>query len=569
MRRPWRFRAVGLVLAAGLLAAACGDDGGESTGSTGSSGGTGTGGTGSSAANTTTTATPKAGGILTFAVYAETGGLDPVVPNAVGTTGGHEMNAVFDTLMRWDADAGKFVPSLAESLTPNADGTEWTLKLRPNIKFTDSTALDAEAVKFNVARHTTFRSRSSGQVALIKDMTVVDPATVKFTLTTAWGNFPFALSGAPGMIGSPTAIKACGDKKPAECSFNTAPVGAGPFMIDSFKAKESITFKKNPSYFGGAPYLDGLKFVYLGSGNAAVADALKAGTIDAGFLRQPEVIKKAQADGYEGRLAIQAAGGVILMNNGVKVTCKDAKPEPLCTGKPDGEKVQTATATADKRVRQAVAYAIDPAVMNQRLWNGAGFAGTELFQKTSAYHTGTPGTTYDLAKAKALVEEVKKDGKWDGTIRIDCYNGNPNWGTAVETLLKTAGFNVIRKDDQAISPYIASIQVNKNFDLGCWGFNVYEDDPWINLNGNLNSTSAANWIGYANPEVDKFLAQALGAKTKDEAKAAYAGIAKIWAQDVPSAIYEATGEMIVWDKDVHGVTGNVTAVARFEKAWIG
>ncbi len=565
MKHMTRLRALGLVLALGLVAQGCGDDGGSSaTGNTGSSGtGSGTG------TATTTTLTPKQGGTLTFAVYAETGGLDPVVPNAVGTTGGHELNAVFDTLMRYDVDSAKFVPSLAESLTPNADGTEWTLKLRANVKFTDGTVLDADAVKFNIERHITYKSRASIQVALIKTMTVVDPTTVKFTLTTAWGNFPFALAGAPGMIGSPTAIKACGDKKPAECAFNTAPVGAGPFMIDSFKAKESITFKKNPNYFGGAPYLDGLKFVFLDAGREKTYDALKAGSVDSAFLRNPEVIKKAQSDGYQGNLAVQSAGGILLMNNGYKITCAAGAPAALCTGKTDGEKVATTPATADKRIRQAVAYAVDPKVMNTRLWNGAGFQGSELFQKTSKWNSNTPGIVADAAKAKALIDEVKKEGKWDGTIRVLCYNGNPTFGIAVQAQLEAVGFKVTKNDDQGISGYITDIQVKHDFDIACWGYNVYQDDPWINLNGNLNSTSASNWIGYANPEMDKLLGQLLGAKSDDERKTALAAISKLWNDDVPSSIYEATGEMIIWDKDVHGVASNITAVARFEKAWIG
>lgn len=560
-------RAVALALALALVAQACGDDGGSDASSTGATGSTAK--TGAAATTTSTTLAPKQGGVLTFGVYGETPGLDPVVPNAVGTTGGHEMNAIYDTLMKWNPDAQKFEPSLAESLTPNADATEWTLKLRANVKFTDGTALDAEAVKFNIARHTQFSSRASGQVARIKEMTVVDPATVKFTLVSAWGNFPFALSGAPGMIGSPTALKACGDKKPADCAFNLAPVGAGPFVIDSFKPKEAITLKKNPAYFGGAPYLDGLKFIFLDTGSTKTYDAMKTGTVNAAFLRNPELIKKTKDDGIEGRTVLNWAGGIVLMNNGVKVKCAGGAPAPACAGKADGDTVATTPVTTDKRIRQAVAYAVNPDVINQRLWNGAGFVGTELFQKTSRFYTGTAGTAFDNAKAKALVEEVKKEGKWDGSIRISCHNGNPAWGLAVQTLLEAAGFKVTRKDDQAVSGLISDIQVKKDYDLACWGFNVYEDDPWINLNGNLNSKSAANWMGYANPEVDKFLDQAVAAKTDAERKTAFDGIAKIWTQDVPAAIYEATGEMIAWNKNVHGVGGNVTTIARFEKAWIG
>lgn len=568
MKRSTRLRAFGLVLAVGLIASACGDDGGSSSSSssTGSTGGTGSA---STTAAPTTTLTPKQGGTLTFGVYGETPGLDPVVSNGSGTTGGHEMTAVYDTLMRWNPTTQKFEPRLAESLTPNADATEWTLKLKANLKFTDGTALDAEAVKYNIGRHTTYSSRAAGLVARIKETTVVDPLTVKFTLNSAWGGFPYVLSYTPGMIGSPTAMKACGDTKPASCAYNLSPVGAGPFQIDSFKPKEAITLKKNPNYSGGAAYLDGLKFVYLDSGREKTYAALQTGSLDAGFLRQPELIKKAKADGIEGYTALNWLGGVVLINNGVKVKCSAGKPEPACTGQADGTAVATTPPTTDKRIRQAVAYATNPDTINQRLWNGAGFSGTEFFQKSSRFYTGTAGTTYDLAKAKALVEEVKKEGKWDGSIRVSCYNGNPTFGQVMQAMLETAGFKVTRKDDQDIAGLINDIQVKKDYDLACWGFNVYEDDPFINLNQNLQSKSAGNWMGYANPEVDKFLDQAVSAKTDAERKAAFDGIAKIWNTDVPSVVFEATGEMVAWRKNVHGIEVTVSNSALFDKAWIG
>ena len=64
-----------------------------------------------------------------------------------------EMNAVYDTLTRWDPTTQKYSMRMAESVTPNADNTEWTVKIKPNIKFTDGTDYDAEAVKFGINRH--------------------------------------------------------------------------------------------------------------------------------------------------------------------------------------------------------------------------------------------------------------------------------------------------------------------------------------------------------------------------------------------------------------------------------
>src|SRR5688500_16772504 len=71
------------------------------------------------------------GGTLTFGSYAEPLELDPVKTIVAGTTGGTEMAAVYDVLMRWDEDEQAVVPQLAESLTPDEDHTTWILTLRP------------------------------------------------------------------------------------------------------------------------------------------------------------------------------------------------------------------------------------------------------------------------------------------------------------------------------------------------------------------------------------------------------------------------------------------------------
>jgi peptide/nickel transport system substrate-binding protein len=556
-------RVTALVVGLAVFATACGDDG-ESGGSAAT-----TGGGGATTAAPTTTAAPKKGGTITFGVFGETPGLDPVVANGSGTTGGHEMNAIYDTIVAYNTDTKKYDNRTAESLTPNADFSEWTLKLKPGLKFTDGTAYDAEAVVFNIRRHTQFRSRAASIVARIKDMAVVDPATVKFTLTSAWSGFPYVLAYTPGMVGSPTALKACGEKVPRECDYNLKPVGAGPFVIDSFKPKDSITMKKNPAYHGGEPYLDGLKFVFLDTGSTKTYDALKNNTLQAAFLRNSDVIKAArETDKIPGYLALNWMGGIVLMNNGLKFTCNNGAPAPACTGKANGEVVTTAPPTSDKRIRQAVALASDPKTLDTRVFNGTGFPGTEIFQKDSRFFNNTPGTPVDAARAKALVEEVKKEGKWDGSIRLNCHNGNPQWGPTMQALLEQAGFKVNRKDDYDVGALIQDIQIKKDYDLACWGFNVYEDDPFINLSQNLLSTSAGNWMGYANPQVDTLLNQAVTAKDDAARKGIYDQIAKIWNEDVPSVVFQATPEYVSWRKEINGIRINVTNSAMFDKAWI-
>ena len=76
---------------------------------------------------------------MTFAEFSEPPSLDPIVTTGNGTTGATEMAAVYDTLMRYDPDTGKYEPRTAESVTSSADSLEWTVKIRPGIKFSDDT----------------------------------------------------------------------------------------------------------------------------------------------------------------------------------------------------------------------------------------------------------------------------------------------------------------------------------------------------------------------------------------------------------------------------------------------
>lgn len=570
MRRRASFIRAGVLTASlALVAAACGDSGGDAGGTSGNTNNQ------VNLATTTapsTTLQPKSGGSITMGMFSETAGLDPVVTNGGGTTGTTEVGAIFDALMRYDVAGKKFEPHLAESLSPNADFTEYTLKLRPNVKFSDGTDFDADAVVYGMKRHTQFGSRAAGMLANIKDYAVVDKLTVKFTLTAAWANFPYVLAYTPGMIPSPTAVKAaCGqnhETRPRDCTFNLKPIGAGPFKVDSYKPKDSINLVRNDTYWGGRPYLDSLRFVVL-SGAPASYDAMGSGTLQVAFLREPEIVKKAQdekkVDNY---INLQWLGGVSLLNNG-KVNCRGGLPASVCGGKPDGV-IELDTPTKDRRIRQAIGYAIDVNAINQRANNNAGFAGGEFFQKNSKWASATPVNTFDLAKAKALVDEVKKEGKWDGSIRVNCHNApsRQSWATTVQTLLTAAGFNVKLKNDYDTNALVADVLNNKTFDVACWGFNFAEEAPEVALQQAVLSTSTANGMNLINTDIDAQIKIVREGKTDAERKAALEKIQEIWRTEMPTPVYEAIPEMIAWNKNVQGLRMTVATVVMFDKAWL-
>jgi peptide/nickel transport system substrate-binding protein len=556
----WRALSAGVVLA--LAAAGCADDGTSSEGPDGGAG-----------AESTTTGTPKVGGSVTMGVYSETFGLDPVVTNGGGTTGNTGLSAIFDTIVRYDNATKKYEMRTAESLTPSADFSEWTLKLKPGIKFSDGTDYDADAVVFGLKRHTLLSSRGSGLVGNIKEYTVVDKLTVKFTLVGPWSNFPYLLAFTPGMIPSPTAVKAaCGanqEIKPRECAFNTKPVGAGPFVVDSYKPKDSITLKRNPSYWGGQVYLDELRFVVI-AGAAPTYEAMKADTLQVAFLREADVVKRVQSEAPDQNyLNLQWLGGVTVMNNG-KVNCKGGVPPAVCQGKPDGV-VDIATPTADRRIRQAVAYAFNLPELDRRINNGTGFPGSEFFQEGSRWQSPGPIVEYNPEKAKQLVEEVKKEGKWDGTIRVNCHNApsRREWAVAAQTFLTAVGFKVVVKNDYDVAALVNDVLNNKAFDLACYGMTTAEEAPEVSVQQVFLSSSPGNVMNFSVPAIDALVPKVRGAATDAEKKAALDQIQEIWKTEMPSLVYEAVPEMIAWRTNVHGLQFNVSTTALFHQAWLG
>jgi peptide/nickel transport system substrate-binding protein len=559
---------VALVVVLGLFAAACGDDGDSDD--TSSPATTAPGAT----TAPTTTAAPKRGGQVTMGVFAEPSGLDPVVAQGGGTGGNHEMGAIYDTLMRIDPATKQFVPQLAESITPNADGSEFTLKLRPNVKFSDGSDYDAEAVVFGLKRHVQYGSAFAGQVSSIKEYTVVDKTTVKFTLTSPWPNFPYVLSNAPGMIPSPTAIRTqCTDlTKPArECSFASRPVGAGPFVVDSYRPKEALQLKRNDTYWGGPAYLDSVRFVLV-PGAQATYDAIKTGTLQVGFLREAQTIKTANDDKqFDLYTHVQGFGGIVLLNNG-QITCRAGLPAAVCAGKPDGI-IDMGKATGDKRIRQAIAAAIDVRQLDQRMNNGTGLPGFEFFVKGSKFDVGPMAET-NIEKAKSLVDAYKKEKNWDGTLSVSCLQeqatGQP-FVTAVATMLTNVGLKT-SQDLKPSTEYITNIQTTRQYDIACWGFNVSDEAPEAGLSRHVLSVAGGNSGGNAmnlnNSAIDTQIQALRAAKSDAERKSAFEKILTVWKDEVPSVVYSNNPEVIASNKRVKGLKYNVATTVMFDKAWL-
>src|SRR5580692_1921877 len=146
--------------------------------------------------NGISTKKPVSGGSLIFGVDAEEQGFNPTTAR-FDNVGVMYARTVFDPLTIITADGG-WAPYLAESVTPNADYTAWTITVRPNVVFHDGTPCDGAALLTN------FKAQiASLLVGIVLNPVVASvdqtgPMSVTLNLKSPWAPFPLYLAGGIG-----------------------------------------------------------------------------------------------------------------------------------------------------------------------------------------------------------------------------------------------------------------------------------------------------------------------------------------------------------------------------------
>lgn len=474
------------------------------------------------------------GGTLRVAEYSEAASLNPLQTYATGSTGMNVMASVYDTLMRWSPDSKAWEPQLADSLTSD-DNTTWTLKLRDGVTFTDGSPLDADAVIGSLNYYIAGYGFGGSLIqANLKSMKATDDQTVTFTFKSPWATFPQMLSGGPGLIMAPAAYQ---DPEAFQ------PIGAGPFKLESQSPGEKTVVAANDDYFAGRPPLDKIEFVLIPTDRAKY-ESLKAGEIDAAYLRQDDVVLDAVTSGSPG--SMNAASGVRILN----LNAREGAP------------------TSDVRVRQAINLAINADTYLQRTTGDTQLADRGLMSSFSTWKTDVAPVETDTDAAKKLLDEAKADG-YDGKIRFLGQSDatSKSGAVAVKAMLEAVGFDVTLDLVNTIADQVKKIYVDGDFDIAVGSTSIPDADPYSRLSVALDSTSGSNPGRYANPEMDKLLAELKGATGPEDGAATLAKIEELWKKDVPYVNLSGGAFFEAWNKNVHGIKATSETAVLFDKAW--
>ena len=533
------------LLAFGLLAAACGsDDSGSSAGTTAASGGGASTTAGGGASTTAAAETPTPGGKLVFGLEADTG--SPWEPSkALLAISGHTvMRSVFDPLALATVD-GKVEPYLAESITPNADYTVWTIKGRSGITFHDGTPFDGAAIVDNLTRQ--FKSFLTGKVfsdvatnADGSPQIVVDPAdpmSAQITMKRSWVPFPIYLTGQIGYMASPTWLAAA-DKDP---TLEPKPVGTGPFIFKDYKPGESFTATKNSNYWNKPyPYLDEVEFRVIPDGKTR-ASALEAGDVNMIHTDDGENIAKFRSEATQFPMTEVSAFG----ETGYTLLKVDDPASPL----------------SDARVRCAMAYATDEQALIDKLGAGINKVASGPFSPTQVGYL--PDTGYplkqDMAKAQELVKSYKADHP--GPLNISLSTTQDATALVIaqaqQEFFKQAGFDNVQISQIEQAKYILTA-LQGDFQAFQWrnhgGLDLDAQYIWWSSENALPvGQLALNFGRIKDPVIDKALSDNRGATDPAVKKQ----LAETVNKEFATQCYNIWGDWDLWGlphtPDVHGI----------------
>ena len=355
---------------------------------------------------------PKEKTTFRIAVGIDPDTLDPVATTT--TTVGNMVDYVVETLVRIDKE-GNLQPLLAESWEVSDDGLTVIFRLRKGVKFHDGTPFNAEAVKFNIDRmlDPDVRVPIRAPYTPIESVEVVDEYTVKLNLKEPSAPLVNAFSWTTAGMISPKSVEEYGN------TYKNAqhPVGTGPYVFKERVKGEKIVVEKFEDYWGEKPYYDVVEFRIVPEA-ATRESLLLAGQVDLIILPPAADIPALQQNpDVEVLLAPSDRTIFVAINN----------LDPILK---------------DKRVRQALNYAVDKrAIIDKVLFGAADPMDAPMAPSLFGY-CKVGEYPYDPDKAKALLKEA-------GYEKLD-----------LKFIAPTGRYVQDFQAAQAISGYLAEVGVN-------------------------------------------------------------------------------------------------------------
>lgn len=322
-------------------------------------------------------------------------------------------------LINDDSASAKLKPALALSWQPNATGDVWTFKLRPGVRFHDGQPFGAKDV---VATFDRLADPASGSAALsmLKGVLskggtrAVDPLTVAFHLDTPNGNFPYYVSSD----NYNAVILPAGFGGGYEKSF----IGTGPLRLERYQPNAGASFVRHPDYWGDKALPARVEFSFYADQQAQIL-ALQG--------RRADVM---------GNFGVQGGAGILNNPEFTVLAARSSAHRQIhmrCDRPPFD----------DKRVRQALALALDREVLVKGLFKGRAELGNDhpfapVFASTD---TSVAQRKRDIDQAKRLLAQAGHPSGVQATLVTEKFMEIPDLAVVVQNAAKAIGMQLALK----------------------------------------------------------------------------------------------------------------------------
>lgn len=425
---------------------------------------------------------------------------------------------VYEGLVKLN-EKGEIVPLLAKGYTVSDDRRTYTFTLQEGAKFSNDAPFTAEDAAFSINR-----VKTDWTVSLKAGMDVVDtavatnPTTLQVTLKQPSNSWLFRMTTRIGAMFSRTGIN----------DLATKPVGTGPYTLKSWKRGDVMTLAANPDYWGTKPPTETVSLKYF-KDPTAMNNALLTGSID--------VVSSVQAPDSLGQF-------------------KDTSKFQIIEGTTNGEVVMSfndgKAPFTDKRVRQAICYAIDRQAVIDTAWAGHGTLIGSMVPPTDPWYEDLSKLyPYDPAKAKTLLAQA-------GTPKLTLRFRIPNLPYAVSAA-------------QVVKSQLADVGITAQIDVlefpARWLSEVFTNADYdMSMIAHVEPRDIASWANpkyywrYDNKQVQKLLAEAdSGTEAEQVAKTKQAAL--LLAEDAAADWLFLFPNLIAAKVGVKGLPKNVISEA--------
>ena len=465
-----------------------------------------------------------------------------LIPMLASDSASHSVSGlIFNGLVKYDTDLS-VIGDLAESWGISKDGLVITFLLRKGVKWADGVEFTADDVMFGYKTIIDEKTPSAYKEDFlqVKKAEVLDKYTFRVTYEKP---FAPALTTWGSLIILPKHLLE--GKEITKTDFARNPIGLGPYKLSKWVPDQELILGSYKDYFEGRPYID--RYIYRRIPDPATMFLmLRTGEIDMMGLTPLQYTKQTETDYFRKNFNKYRYPAFQYTHMAFNLKHPWFK---------------------DRRVRQAIAYAIDKSELVDVVLFGLGSPATGPYvPNTWPYNPEVKKYDYNPENARQLLKEAGwEDTDGDGLLdkggrpfkfTVFTNTGNKlreNTATIIQWKLAQIGIKMeIRKLEW--STFINQFIDKKRFEAVILGWSISLDpDQYDIWHSSKTREKELNFISYSNPEVDELLEKGRRTFDVNERKKAYFRIQEILAEEVPYIFLYVPDATVIISARVRGI----------------